>query len=172
VPPNKALDLAMNGAVTLWLAAALCCFANPASAEDPPAAEEKRFIQTVPGAILLAETLFAANAGMATLDPQAYGVLVALFSPLGAAETKGSTTTRWVALAAAEGLAAYNIAGLDKDEDTDKEIFVANMIAWHVFAAAVGTTAWLKGDLEESKKVTLSYAPVSGGGLIRIGYAF
>lgn len=145
----------------------------PVRADEPtPPEQDEGPVRNPVVLFLLGEGLLAANAGLATLDPKAYGILGALTFPLGVAELRGSNTTRWVALAAAEGLAAYNIAELDKDKYTDKDIFVANMIAWHAFIAMVGTTSWLKGDFDEPAKVSVHYDAYRHGGMLKVAYVF
>lgn len=138
-------------------------------AEDP---EKTSFVQTVPGMVFVGEVLALVNAGMATLDPQVYGIAGALLFPVAAVEGSASPPTRWVSLGAAEGLAVYNIAALDTDEDSDKKIFLGNMVAWHAFAAVVFITASLAGDLEDKKEVAVQYQPLRDGGMLRVAYAF
>lgn len=152
-------------------------FAGCANAEEQTKKEE-RFVQTPLGMFLVGEALVAMNAGLATLDPQAYGVAAALLFPIAAGgEGTTSETMQWVGLAAAEGLAAYHIAALDKDEDSDKEIFLKSAVAWHAFGGILLTAAWLTGDLEEKKeehpsKVSFRYQPIKDGAVFGVRYVF
>jgi hypothetical protein len=163
--------------VPVVFAFALCGLLICAEHAQAQETEGKRFIHTVPGGILLVEGLIAANAGLAALDPVAYGVVGALLFPLAGAESPGSATTRWVGLAAAESLAIYHIAALDKGDNSNGEIFRSSFASWHVFAGVLATTMWLDGDLrrtgkEEDKTVAVRFEPRYDGALFRVTYAF
>jgi len=112
--------------------------------------------------ILLAEGSFLANAWLASEDPHAYGVVLALLAPLAAAgEGNSSETTKWVGLIAAESIAIYNI-GIDTNKKSKSDIFKKNFIAWHLFAATIGVTGYIMGDFDSEQ--SLSLKPNFNGG--------
>lgn len=155
----------------------LCLLAAPLRAEE---VAEQGFLDTGLGQLMLAEAVFVANAGLATLDPQVYGVLGALLFPLAAA-SESNEAARWTGLIAGEALAAYNIVELDKDENSDSEIFLRNIVAWHAFAAVVGLASWLGGDgaagdgaAGEGDRLALNaqLTPLPQGAWLQLSYAF
>jgi hypothetical protein len=77
-----------------------------------------------------------------------------------------------VALAEIEALAAYHIVELDKDEDSNTEIFTRSFVAWHVFFAALGATAYLGGDWKPSEPVAIRYKSTRDSGLVQLTYRF
>jgi len=156
-------------AAVLGLFLATSAWGQEATKEEGP----KRFVQTLPGMILVGEGLALVNAGMATLDPQIYGGLLALLAPLGGSETDTRPSMYWTGLAAAEGLAAYHISELDKDEDTDKDIFLRSVVGWHAFAAVLGVAFLIVGeDKKERVEGTFHYQPLPDGGMVKLSYDF
>jgi hypothetical protein len=122
-------------------------------------------------AVGIAEGVFVISAWMASKNPQAYGGLLALGAPFGGHSGEQNETTMWLTLAAVEAMAIYNIS-LDKDEYSESEIFKKNMIGWHIVLGVVGLTAWLSDDGEKEDKVSMSFAPLHGGGQFRLAYRF
>jgi hypothetical protein len=122
--------------------------------------------------LLIGEALFALNAGMAALSPKAYGIVGAIVFPIGAANGSAtSETTRWVGLAAAESIAVYNLT-INENRKSKGEIFVENMIAWHIFTGIVFLTNSLTSDLKKSTNASLDYVPVKNGGGLMLSKRF
>lgn len=170
---NTPLNTALYPAMRISAAVLGFFLATSAWAQESAQDEPKRFVQTLPGMILVGEGLILANAGMATLDPQIYGGLLALLAPLGGSETDARPSMYWTGLAAAEGLAAYHISELDKDEDTDKDIFLSSVVGWHAFAAILGVAYLIVGeDKKEPIEGAVHYQPVPGGGMVKFSYEF
>jgi hypothetical protein len=59
---------------SLRVIAAVCVICLHPAHADEGTTEPESFIQTVPGIFLMAEGMLAVNAGLATLDPQVYGL--------------------------------------------------------------------------------------------------
>jgi len=136
------------------------------------ALEKKASPWHVVGHVALSEALVAVNAGLAAAEPRGYGVIAAILFPIAAASYEdASSTTRWVGLATAEGIAVYDIA-VNTDRITDQQIFVANVIGWHVLAAAVFTTKHFTQSQHPDAKTSLRYEPSRDGGMLTVSYRF
>lgn len=114
---------------------------------------------------LLLEGMFAANAWLASENPNAYGAVTALLFPLAAGEGSSSNTTKWVGFVGAESIALYNL-NIDEDKESKSEIFKNNMLAWHLFAGAVGLTGYIMGDYCSKKSLSLIPTPAGGAQLV------
>ena len=140
-------------------------FSTIASAnEDEPPLETRDNKLHPATAFFLAEGMFAVNAYMASKKPRTYGTVAALLFPM-AIDGKSNTTTKWVGLIAAESIALYNIR-VDEDKKSEKDIFRENMVAWHLFAGAVGLSNLLFDDEESNESLTFSPTPDNGYELV------
>jgi len=102
--------------------------------------------------ILIAETLLAANAWMASEDPGSYGTLCGLFLfpfALSIGESTGSSIEKWGSFIGVELIALYNVQ-MGNDDTSKSEVFKNNMIAWHAVIGLAAFTAWLFEDEDES----------------------
>jgi hypothetical protein len=116
---------------------------------------------------IFAEAMIAVNAGLASLSPKAYGIAGVILFPIATANgPTTSNTTRWVGFGAVESLAVYNIT-INENKKSKGEIFLENIIAWHLVAGIVGLTDILTGDQKKDTTVSLDYVPTkNGGGLL------
>ena len=138
-------------------------FVHPAFAED---GEEGKTINPLL-AVALVEGLFAVNAGMATLSPEIYGVVLTLLSPLGASPMV-SDATNWVAIGGAVSIGLYNAIELGREKYSKGDIFVKNMYAWHGFVALIFLAESVTGQKTEPKNIAV--VPMNGGmGLVFAG---
>ncbi len=141
------------------------CFAFLLSCSLPALAEEKDIRLSgwqLAGGVLLTELGVGFNAYLASRDPHAYGVFIAIFGPLGALTggSGGYPVTRVAGAVGAVGLGAYNIWEIDEDKMTRSEIFKKNFAAWHVMAAAAGLVGLLGGDYRHNDtRASLSVVP-------------
>jgi hypothetical protein len=112
---------AQRGHWAPWALATLL-IATPVHAQDENNEESGGFLRTA-GTILAIEGGAAMVSGVAILDPQIYGgalTFAALWTP-DSNRPAGGTLMLGIA-----GLGIYNIVELDKDDDTDREIFRNN----------------------------------------------
>lgn len=154
------------------LGVGLLGLAAPAWASDEAPAKTSVLHSTFES-FLLGEIMIVGNAWMATLDPQVYGGILALFGPFGAAESgRTNPALGWVSVAAVEGLAIYNIVGLDKDEDSKSKIFRDNFIGWHVFGGILFTAGYLMKDDTQEQTLRFQYTPLQQGGFMELNWRF
>jgi len=120
---------------------------------------------------LIVESIVAANAGLAALDPDVYGVTAALLMPL-AVVGSGEGAPMWAGLLAVEGLAAWNWAVIDEDETSRGRIFVENLVAWHLFAGVVYAAEHLAGGEKSDDGPSVAFAPTNRGGAVILSLGF
>jgi hypothetical protein len=132
----------------------------------------RKFVNTVPGAILYGTGFLAANAGLATLNPKVYGALLGLGVPIVALGMSASEGTRdksdpllYSGMFAAYG--AYHYFELGKDKYTSKQVFVRNLAATVVFSAVGAGLASGRRKRSENP-VAFNYTPLRGGGVLQM----
>lgn len=133
--------------LVLALAAA---FPGASGAQEPPKPQEKidpvkESTPSVATLFLLTEGLFAANSGLATLSPRAYGAAGLLLLPLGYAQGTASMENT-VGTALFAGLCLYNLIIPDRRDFSSGQLFTTNMIGWHLFALGIGAAAFFRGE--------------------------
>lgn len=102
------------------------------------------------------EGIFAANSGLATLSPRIYGASGLLLIPFGFTQGGGSRTNL------AEGslfaaICLYNLFVPHRRDFSNSQVFVHNMIGWHLFLLGVGAVSLLVGDEERTKQPAFSF---------------
>lgn len=104
----------------------------------------------------LTEAFFAINSGLATLSPRVYGGTGLLLLPLGLAQGGGSKNN----IAAASifaGLCVYNLVAPARLDLSNSEVFVHNMIGWHVLALGVGAVSFFTPTQDEKTQQALRF---------------
>ncbi len=114
------------------------------------------------GGVLIFEVLISINAIMASEYPSEYGGLLVLMAPLIAVDNDFGTASKWVTFAELEFLGIYNI-NITASKTTKNEIFINNMIAWHVWVASTATVEYFTGGFD--KKTEIGLMPYSDDGL-------
>lgn len=150
------------------------CWLQPAWSGE--AARDNKALKalTVTGWVLLGEAFVGVNAGLAALDPTVYGVAGALLFPFGLANGGGSGSSdvaMWVDLAALETLAIGNIA-IDKDAVSGRDVFIGNVIGWHLVAAVMGLTSYFTERSSKHDGLSLAVAPGYRGAGLALSYRF
>lgn len=130
-------------------------------------AEEEEFeLHPALGFVLL-EGLVAINSAMASEEPEAFGVALALLSPLGASNNV-SETTNWAGIGSAFSLGLYNAIELSNEKYSKHDIFIRNVYGWHAFALVTGVTEYLTGEKIASDNVAV--IPKHDGLLVSFNY--
>ena len=111
------------------------------------------------------------NAYLASTDPKGYGGLLALLTPV-ASLSATTPAVRWTGLVAGESLAAYNIWVLNKNIDSEIDIFRRNIIGWHIFGALILTADYFFPEKKYNSKLSYSIIPMGNGGFAQITYLF
>lgn len=94
-----------------------------------------------------AEAFFTANSFFASKAPQAYGGTGLLLSPFAIRGKDLVCDTAVVAMAA--GLFGYNLMVPENADLSEEEVFVHNMIGWHLFAwGARSVYRWRQPDAQ------------------------
>lgn len=104
----------------------------------------------------LTEGFFAVNSGLATLSPRVYGGAGLLLLPLGLAQG-GSSKGNIVAASLFAGLCVYNLVVPERQDLSNSEVFVHNMIGWHVLALGVGAVSFLTPEQDEKTQQALRF---------------
>lgn len=138
----------------------------PLHAEETIKIEPKQDTMHPVAMFFLVEGMLGINAWMASENPRAYGVVGALLFPLAAGGQGDLTATeQWVGLIGAESIAVYNLS-IDDEKTSKSEIFKNNMIAWHLFAGALGITSYLVGDTDSNESLSLKPTAYGGAQLV------
>ncbi|NKE70056.1 hypothetical protein [Candidatus Manganitrophus noduliformans] len=105
---------------------------------------------TLNAAVLIGvyEGLFALNSGLAALSPRGYGAAGLVLLPLTFSQSGGSKE-RIAGGSLFAGLCVYNLVVPDRRDLSRSQIFVHNMIGWHLFALGVGATSFFSDDKKE-----------------------
>ncbi len=123
------------------------------------------------GQVLLAtETLFVLNSYVASIAPKIYGGAGIILLPSGVMGMQPGPE-RTTAFFLVEGLALYNLLGVDTDRMSEGEIFRANFVAWHgilVLNALVHHA--VEGRTQRRRKIVL--VPLRKGAAVQTAWAF
>ena len=109
--------------------------------------------------IALVESIFIFNAYWASKNPTGYGAACGLvFFPLAAinGRSETSSTMSIISFALAELQALYIYTNTDKSEE---QLFIDNMVLWHVYGICVGITYMLTDKPEKAAMITPILAP-------------
>ncbi len=131
-------------------------------AEDEDAGTETSLLEKT-GYVALIEGLFAVNAGLATLSPRVYGGVGLVLLPLGLTGKSAAMDATGASLFAS--LCIYNLVVPASQDLSDSEVFVHNMIGWHVFALGLGVASlFANHDKNEKPQQALSFGVNVGPG--------
>ena len=99
------------------------------------------------------EGLIAFNSLLAASDPQAFGAILTLLSPLSVSE-KTTSTTRNITFGGVVSIGLYNGFELSNDNYSKNDIFKQNMIAFNLLTISAIITEKLTNDPDTSISIT------------------
>ena len=116
---------------------------------------------------LMVEGLLVFNSYLASEDPEAFGVILTLLSPLGASQDS-SYTTKAAGVIGVATLGLYNTLELKDESYSKRDVFKRNIIAWHL----IGGSLWLSHQFTESKDTSAFVMPVNNGFMLGFNHEF
>ena len=105
----------------------------------------------------LIEGLCILNAALAVPSPEIYGILLTVFSPLGAENANPATAA--VGMGGAASLGLYNAIELRKSRYSGKDVFVRNLVAWNLLLGGLYLTERLTGRSSEDGPIAIALSP-------------
>jgi len=116
---------------------------------------------------LFMEGIIAVNSALAVPSPEVFGTALVLFSPLAMSE-HNSKANNYVTLGGAVSLGLYNALELKESTYSDTEVFMRNMVGWHLAFASI----WLSDKLIGDKQTSAYIAPRGDGFVLAIDHQF
>ncbi len=124
---------------------------NPIQKKKPPVWQS----------ILLGEGLMIVYSGIAVLDPEIVGGAMIPLSPLAAAPGPegGAVPASYAAMGSIIGLGIFNLTVPHQKDYSDKQVFAANLIGWHVAAGVILLTEhFFPGKKNQERHVYLQHS--------------
>lgn len=117
-----------------------------------------------------AEALFMVNSYLASIAPVIYGAAGTILLPAGVAGMEPGPE-RTSAFLLVEGLALYNLFGVDDDDMSEGEIFRTNLAAWHGIML-LNHLVHRQVEKRKARDARISVIPLRKGAAIRLAGRF
>jgi len=119
--------------------------------------------------IAFLEGLVILNSAMASQNPEAFGVLLTLISPL-SASSESNQAANMITLGSMATLGLYNASELRGSEYSKNDVFQKNVLGWHALALTIGITSYFIDDVIDTNKILISQK--DDGMVLSFGYDF